>query len=113
MMSSWLDQPRPVSRVTKCPMNRLDNLFIVKGLNKKGDCADLHRSEPRGAIIVSCDHNHISLRRYCAKPRQNFQAGHFLHPKVEHDEPHIVCGYIVNESRAFVKRLHGEPTRTE
>jgi hypothetical protein len=94
-------------------MNRLDELFVVERLNKKGDCADLRRSEPRGAIVVSCDHNHISLRRYRAKARQNFQAGHFLHPKVEHDEAHIVRGYIVNEIRAFVKRLHVEPTRAE
>src|SRR5207249_10251026 len=65
-------------------MNRLEKLFIIKRLNQKSDRADLHREDPRGGIFVSCNHDDMSLPRYSAQSRQNFQAGHSFHPNVQH-----------------------------
>ena len=71
-------------------MNQLEKLFVIKRLDQKSDCADLHRGEPRGAIFASCNHDDMSLRRDSAQSRQNFQAGHSFHPNVEDDERHVV-----------------------
>src|SRR5438876_3571220 len=108
IMCSWLNQARRVRRVAECAMNRLEKLFAIKRFSQKSDYADLHRSDPRSAIFVSCDHDQMGLRRYSAQPRQDFQAGHFFHPNVQHDKRHVVRRDIGNEILAVTKRTHGE-----
>jgi hypothetical protein len=76
--------------VAQRAMNCLEKFFVVKRLNKKSDCADLHRRDSRGGIFVSCNHNHMGLGRDSAEPRQDFQAVHSFHPNVQHDNGHVV-----------------------
>src|SRR5437016_10694262 len=106
-MCSWLNQARRVRRVAECAMNRLEKLFAIKRFSQKSDYADLHRSDPRGAIFASCDHDHMGLRRYSAQPRQDFQAGHFFHPNVRSEEhtselqslTNLVCRLLLEKKK--------------
>ena len=65
-MSSLPNQARRVRRVAERAMNHLEKLVSIIRLNQNSDYADLHRRDPRGAILVSCYNDHMGLRRYRA-----------------------------------------------
>ena len=94
-------------------MNNLEKLFVIKRFNEVSNRADLCGGDSRGAVFATCDNDYMRLRLYGAKPRQDFQAVHFFHPNVQHDERHVVSRDVSNEILAVIKLPHYESFRGE
>ena len=94
-------------------MNHREKLFVIKRFNEISNRADLCGGDSRGAVFATCDNDYMGLRRYGAKPRQDFQAIHFFHPNVQHHQRHLVRRDVINEILAVIKLANHESFRRE
>src|SRR5438552_3918331 len=94
-------------------MNHGEKLFVIKRFNEISNRADLCGGDSRGAVFATCDNDYMGPRRYRAKPRQDFQAVHFFHPNVQHNDGHLMWRDVSDEILAVIKLAYHESFRRE